>query len=302
MGTEPDGNRADGGFGPPETVQARLVAAGGIRRRTVIFDLDGVLVDSFGVMRQAFTIAYAEVVGPGEPPFEEYERHLGRYFPDIMRIMNLPLEMEEPFVRESYRLAREVVLFDGVADMLRTLRERGYGLAVATGKAGPRARHLLGELGVLGLFDHVLGSDEIPRPKPAPDIVLRALDLLGAEPGEAMMIGDAVADLDSARGAGVMAVAALWGETDGVELIAAEPDAILHRPADLLALLGESPAGFGPGSADGSTRPAPDVPAARSDGSPVPPTAVATAAVPPAGLAPPVAAGAPVAGGVLSGD
>jgi AHBA synthesis associated protein len=262
MGTEPDGMRAAGGFGATDTVEARLVAAGGIRRQSVIFDLDGVLVDSFGVMRQAFTIAYAEVVGPGEPPFEEYNRHLGRYFPDIMRIMDLPLAMEEPFVRESYRLAGEVVLFDGVAEMLRTLRGRGYGLAVATGKAGPRARHLLDVLGVLGLFDHVIGSDEIPRPKPAPDIVLRALDLLGTAPGEAMMIGDAVADLDSARGAGVMAVAALWGETDGVELTAAGPDAILRHPADLLALLGES-----------ALAAAPEVPAARTDGSPVPPPA-----------------------------
>lgn len=54
--------------------------------RAVVFDLDGVLVDSFGVMRQAFAAAYREVVGEGEPPFEEYSRHLGRYFPDIMRI------------------------------------------------------------------------------------------------------------------------------------------------------------------------------------------------------------------------
>jgi AHBA synthesis associated protein len=137
VGTELQDRPTADGSGRAETVESRCAAAGGVRRRAVIFDLDGVLVDSFGVMRQAFTIAYAEVVGPGEPPFEEYERHLGRYFPDIMRIMNLPLEMEGPFVRESYRLAHEVVLFDGVGEMLRTLRARGYGLAVATGKAGP---------------------------------------------------------------------------------------------------------------------------------------------------------------------
>ncbi|MBW0011114.1 MAG: phosphoglycolate phosphatase, partial [Pseudonocardiales bacterium] len=53
--------------------------------RAVIFDLDGVLVNSFEVMKEAFTVAYAEVVGPGRPPFAEYSRHLGRYFPDIMR-------------------------------------------------------------------------------------------------------------------------------------------------------------------------------------------------------------------------
>ncbi|MEU6595174.1 HAD-IA family hydrolase [Streptomyces sp. NPDC046881] len=205
-------------------------------KRVVVFDLDGVIVDSFAVMREAFSLAYAEVVGEGEAPFEEYERHLGRYFPDIMRIMGLPLEMEEPFVRESYRLAGQVRLFPGVPQLLRELRERGFGTAIATGKAGDRARHLLDTLGVLPYFDHVLGSDEVARAKPAPDIVLRALELLGARPEEAVMVGDAVTDIAAARAAGVDAVAALWGECDAAELLAVGPDAALREPADLLTL------------------------------------------------------------------
>ena len=130
-------------------------------RHAVIFDLDGVVVDSFAVMSEAFAIAYAEVVGDGPAPFEEYRRHLGRYFPDIMRIMDLPLEMEEPFVRESYRLAGEVEVFDGVTELLVTLRARGLRLAIATGKSGPRARSLLDDLGLLPFFEHVIGSDEV---------------------------------------------------------------------------------------------------------------------------------------------
>lgn len=212
--------------------------SGGRPIEAVVFDLDGVLVDSFAVMRKAFTAAYAEVVGPGPAPFEEYNKHLGRYFPDIMRIMGLPLAMEEPFVRESYRLAHEVTVFPGVAELLTGLRERGLRLAVATGKSGPRARSLLDQLGLLPLFDHVIGSDEVARPKPAPDIVLRALDLLDVPAGSAMMIGDAVTDLMSARGAGVLAVAALWGETDPPLLLAENPDAVLHAPSELSALLG----------------------------------------------------------------
>jgi 3-amino-5-hydroxybenzoic acid synthesis related protein len=204
--------------------------------RAVVFDLDGVLVDSFGVMRQAFTCAYREVVGDGEPPFEEYNRHLGRYFPDIMRTMNLPLEMEGPFVRESARLADQVTLFPGVWDLLHLLRHRGVKLAVATGKAGWRARSLLDRLGVLPLFDHVIGSDEVARAKPAPDIVLRALDLLRADPQEAIMVGDAVTDLAAAKDAGVAAAAALWGETDESALLAAEPDFTLRKPADVASL------------------------------------------------------------------
>lgn len=205
-------------------------------KSVVVFDLDGVIVDSFPVMREAFTIAYAEVVGDGQAPFDEYERHLGRYFPDIMRIMGLPLEMEHPFVRESYRLADRVPMFDGVTGMLEELRRRGFRTAIATGKAGDRARHLLDKLGVIHHFDHVIGSDEVARAKPAPDIVLHALDLLGARAEDALMVGDAVTDIQAARGAGVDAVAALWGECDTVELLGAAPDATLFRPADLLAL------------------------------------------------------------------
>ncbi|MGP3688936.1 HAD-IA family hydrolase [Streptomyces sp. IBSNAI002] len=213
-------------------------------RRAVIFDLDGVIVDSFAVMEEAFAIAYKEAVGEGPAPFEEYRRHQGRYFPDIMRIMGLPLEMEEPFVRESYRLAPQVPVFDGIVELLLTLRVRGYKLAVATGKSGPRARSLLDELGLLPFFDHVIGSDEVAHPKPAPDIVEHALDLLGLPAAAAIMVGDAPTDLASAKGAGVASAAALWAEVDDEDaLLAAQPGAVLHRPSDLLALCPAVPRG-----------------------------------------------------------
>lgn len=218
----------------PAAIGTRAHRAGPVG--AVVFDLDGVLVDSFAVMREAFRTAHAEVVGHGEPPFEEYERHLGRYFPDIMRIMGLPLEMEAPFVRESYRLAHLVTVFDGVPEMLRELRAHGIGLAVATGKSGPRARSLLEQLGLLDLFTVVIGSDEVARPKPAPDIVLKALDVLGSDPARTVMIGDAVTDLTSARGAGVAAIAALWGEGDDETLLAEHPDVVLRAPSELLGV------------------------------------------------------------------
>nr|AXL05667.1 phosphoglycolate phosphatase [uncultured bacterium] len=206
-------------------------------RDAVIFDLDGVVVDSYAVMSEAFAIAYAEVVGDGPAPFEEYRHHLGRYFPDIMRIMGLPLAMEEPFVRESYRLADQVKVFDGITELLLTLRVRGLRLAIATGKSGPRARSLLDRLGLLPFFAHVIGSDEVARPKPAPDIVRHALDLLDVSAERAIMIGDAPTDIASARGAGVASAAALWAPPEDVdELLAAGPDVVLRRPADLLAL------------------------------------------------------------------
>ncbi|MFJ7146822.1 HAD-IA family hydrolase [Streptomyces sp. NPDC100445] len=212
-------------------------------RSAVIFDLDGVLVDSHEVMGRAFAAAYAEVVGDGAAPFAEYQRYQGLYFPEIMRMMSLPPEMEEPFVRESYRLADEVPVIDGMVDLLETLRARGLGLAVATGKAGVRARSLLETLGILQYFDHVIGSDEVARPKPAPDIVLRAVGLLGVRADEAIMVGDAPADVRSARGAGVTSAAATWATVDEAGLLHAGPDLVLTSPAELLAWCPPAPVG-----------------------------------------------------------
>ena len=203
--------------------------------RAVVFDLDGVIVDSSAVMREAFSIAYAEVVGDGPAPFEEYNRHMGRYFPDIMRLMGLPLEMEEPFVRESYRMAHLVPLFPGVRETLETLHSRGIRMGIATGKAGPRARSLLDQLGVLGLFGQVIGSDEVARPKPAPDIVLPALRTLAVPPHAAWWVGAAVSALPRGGAAGAPAAATTWHGGDIAALLAAGPDLVVHAPAELLA-------------------------------------------------------------------
>lgn len=203
----------------------------------VVFDLDGVLVDSFEVMREAFERAYYEVVGPGNPPFTEYCSHLGRYFPDIMRSMGLPLEMEEPFVQASYELAHQVRLFPGIVDVLTRLRAKGVVMCVATGKSGDRARSLLETMGISEFFDAVVGSDEVTKPKPAADIIIEALARVGGHKEAAVMVGDATVDLISAREAGVIPIGAAWGEGDPDELITEAPAWLLGSPRDLLPVV-----------------------------------------------------------------
>jgi AHBA synthesis associated protein len=203
--------------------------------RTVVFDLDGVLINSFQVMRQAFALAHHEVVGEGEPPFDEYRTHQGRYFPDIMRLMGLPLSMEKPFVEASRSLIKEVEVYEGVPWLLQRLRASGIGTAIATGKSGERAREVLDVVGLLPLLDAVVGSDEVPRPKPAPDIVLEGLRRLDAAPQHAVMVGDAVIDLQAGRAAGTATAAALWGETTAGPLRGERPDHVLHQPTELLS-------------------------------------------------------------------
>jgi 3-amino-5-hydroxybenzoic acid synthesis related protein len=204
-------------------------------RPAVVFDLDGVLVDSIAVMRQAFARAYAETGGTGPAPFDEYARHLGMFLPDILRLMGLPAAMEEVFVRESRRRAGEVTVHAGVPELLAGLRSAGLRLGVATGKHGGRARSLLDRVGLAPWLDCVLGGDEVPRPKPAPDAVTACLDRLGADAATAVMVGDAPADIRSGRAAGVRTLGALWGCHDHLALRRERPDVLCRSPADVLA-------------------------------------------------------------------
>ncbi|ONI76206.1 phosphoglycolate phosphatase [Actinosynnema sp. ALI-1.44] len=206
--------------------------------RAVVFDLDGVLVDSLAAAVRAFEAAYAEVVGPGDAPSDEFVRHAGRYFPDVLHAMGLPSAMAEPYVRESYRLADTVRAHDGVPHLLNVLRGMGIRIAVATGRSRERAVWLLDRLNLLPQIDVVVGSDEVRSPKPAPDIVIEALIRLDVPADAAIMVGGAVADVRSAQAAGVVAAAAVWGESATADLLAARPDLVLRRPSDVHLLCG----------------------------------------------------------------
>jgi AHBA synthesis associated protein len=208
--------------------------------RAIVFDLDGVLVDTIEVTRRAFEAAYRACVGSGPAPFEEYRSHLGRFFPDILRAMGLPLEMEPVFVRESQRLGPCAPVFDGVPRVLRELDRRGIRMGVATGKAGYRARTLLEQKGLLSWLPVVVGGDEVARCKPAPDMVLAVARRLRVDAKDALMVGDSVLDLRAGRGAETQVAAALWGDGCEAELRACRPDHLLRRPEDVLAVVEES--------------------------------------------------------------
>jgi AHBA synthesis associated protein len=206
--------------------------------RGIIFDLDGVIVDSLPVTRNAFAAAYLEIVGPGEPPFEEYCKHLGLYFPDIMHRMGLPGEMYASFTRESARRLSDIRVYPQIDTVVAALRRSGVACAIATGRSGERARAVLDALGLLDAFAIVRGADEVTSPKPAPEILLSLLDHLDLEPLDALFVGDAKADLECSRAAQVRFAAACWGDEVRDE-VRKHADICLDAPGDLLALVVE---------------------------------------------------------------
>ncbi len=209
--------------------------------QAILFDLDGVLIDSIPVMRISFEVAYREIVDATAVDetiahlFKQYCQYLGHGFRHIMDALNLPHAMYEPYIRQSKALSDQVILYDGIKPLLAELRARGLKLTVATGKDGYRARDLLAKFEINHYFDLVTGCDEIANPKPAPDMLLYQLAVLQIPHHEAIMVGDAPADIQAGKAAGITTVGVLWGY--GNAEILAEADTFIQHPAELLTFL-----------------------------------------------------------------
>ena len=209
--------------------------------RAILFDLDGVIIDSMPAMRDAFKFAYREVVDATaddellEPLFLHYCYYLGFAFREIMDALELPYSMYEPFVRYSAQFRDRVHINDGIIPVLQNLHQNGVKLTVATGKDGYRARDLLDVLNIAQYIDMVTGSDEVQHAKPAPDMLLLQMKTLGVNADETIMVGDSHADVEAGKGAGVTTVGVSWGYGSREDLSMA--DIIIDHPSQLLELI-----------------------------------------------------------------
>ena len=104
-------------------------------------------------------------------------------------------------------------LFDGARETLRAIHEAGVAQATVTGKRAADCERILRGLEIEGDIDLYLGGDSVPpdRHKPAPDLVLLAMERLGAAPERTLVIGDTRTDMRMGRSAGARTIQVLWG-------------------------------------------------------------------------------------------
>lgn len=100
-------------------------------------------------------------------------------------------------------------LIPGVEDALRRMRDAGAILAIATNAPHVSAEDLMKSVGLHGMFEAIIGADDVSNPKPTPDVILLACERCGCLPKEAIYIGDMPMDIDAGRGASVNAVIAV---------------------------------------------------------------------------------------------
>ena len=179
----------------------------------VIFDCDGVLIDSEHISARVLVELAAEVGVAFDAAYVR-QHFLGRSFPTVARTIreefatDLPADFEARYrARLLDRFETELRPTDGVLDVLRRL---AVPACVATSSSPPRAARSLEIAGLQGFFDHVFTASLVARGKPAPDLFLHAAAVLGADPARCLVVEDSRPGLLAARAAG-MRVAGFTG-------------------------------------------------------------------------------------------
>jgi len=135
-------------------------------------------------------------------------------------------------------LDRDTRLFDGVAECLASLAQRGLRWGIVTNKATRFTVPVVAGLGLDRTAAVVISGDTTPHAKPHPAPLLEACARLGIAPQEALYVGDDLRDMEAARAAGMAAIAAAYGYLGATpDLDAWGADAVIATPIDLLSLL-----------------------------------------------------------------
>ncbi|MDR2626225.1 MAG: HAD-IA family hydrolase [Zoogloeaceae bacterium] len=207
----------------------------------IVFDWDGTLMDSAAAIVHAISTASLDL--GLTPPTEERARHvigLGLY--EALRYIAPELpperypEMADCYRRHYFAHQHDLVLFPGVESLLARLAERGFQLAVATGKSRRGLDAALDNFHLRARFHALRCADQCPS-KPHPQMLLELMQERDVLPERTLMIGDTTHDLEMARNANVAAVGVCYGAHTASVLHAASPLACVDSVAELDAWL-----------------------------------------------------------------
>jgi len=173
--------------------------------RAVLFDMDGVLVRTHGIWHQVVEEAGRRF--RGRPVTRaEFDPTFGQGTAADVEVFGLrctPAELDAFYVAQFSRFVSGVWVDPSAAQVLGALSSRGLRCAVVTNTVTPLAEEILVAAGLRQAFELVACADQVAHAKPAPDLVLAALERLGLARGDAVFVGDSRYDREAALAAGV---------------------------------------------------------------------------------------------------
>jgi pyrophosphatase PpaX len=211
------------------------------RYTTVLFDLDGTLIDSIGLIVDSFHHTMAAFDLPAQPD--------GVWLAGIgtpLRGCLAPYARDEAMLDallDTYRTYSidnhdaRVRAYPGARESVHALVAAGVRLAVVTSKNRQGTARGLRAAGLTEVLEVLVCFEDVTRHKPHREPVDRAMALLGAEAGETLFVGDSLHDQHAGRAASVGTGAALWGPFAREELTVGEPSHWLTRPEDVVEVV-----------------------------------------------------------------
>ncbi|MXX32544.1 MAG: HAD family phosphatase [Chloroflexi bacterium] len=190
----------------------------------VIFDMDGVLLDSEPLHYEAVRIILAEQ--GVDFPLEDYFRYLGTTLTSTWDDLCDRYPITMPFAQFDARYNADVLahyragapLIRGARELVEQLREAGVPIAVASSSHRMWVDAALDGAGLSDYFDQTTAGDEVSMGKPSPEIYLKAAEKLGFDPARCIAIEDAPAGVESASAAGMKVVLVRSELTDDLNL------------------------------------------------------------------------------------
>ena len=209
-----------------------------MRFPVVLFDLDGTVIDSGGIILASMRHATREVLGRefGDEELMQavggpgLEAQMHAFDPDrVDELVTVYRAHNEP-------LHEQLICCAGMEDALERLHADGRRLAVVTAKRKATVELAFEHVPLGHLFEVVVGGDETERHKPDPEPLLLAAERMGVRPEDAAYVGDSPFDIRAAKAAGMRSVAVTWGRIhDRARLEREHPDAIVDTAEELLA-------------------------------------------------------------------
>jgi pyrophosphatase PpaX len=209
---------------------------------TILFDFDGTVMNTNQVIINSWQHTFRTLTGK-ERPVEDIVATFGEILHDTVArfFPGVPLEEAVEVYRGYHRdnFGPMISVFPGVRELLETLKERGYTLAIVTSRLPSTTTEGLEKYGLSACFDLIVTCDDCKKFKPDPEPVLIALEKLGKKPEEALMVGDTLNDILCARRAGVKSVLVGWAIAvpEGSRVGPDAPDYCIEKAEDLLDIL-----------------------------------------------------------------
>ena len=209
--------------------------------KAVLFDLDGTLLDTNELIYNSFNNMFKEILNLDLPKLEitrlygvPLEKSLVKYTKDKEELDKMICEYRRYNAEHHDNMCAP---FDGVVELLKSLKDKGIKLGIVTSKRKVVAERGMKLAGIYEYMDVIISPESTEKHKPEGEPAMKDCEILGVNTNEAIMVGDSSYDLLCGKNAGCLTCGVEYTALDVNDLLKVEPTYMVKKPIDILQLV-----------------------------------------------------------------